>query len=75
VKEEGDRAKNDGREALAVKTEATFLPVTTTDAPEQSAETSQLLPMPALVIVERSAPGIEVELIGGPRFRDARREG
>jgi hypothetical protein len=69
VKEEGDRAKNDGREALAVKTE------TTTDAPEQSAETSQLLPMPALVIVERSAPGIEVELIGGPRFRDARREG
>jgi len=55
--------------APAAKAETTFLPVTITDAPEQSAETSQLLPMPAPVIVERSAPGIEVELIGGRRVR------
>ena len=55
--------------ALAAKTETTFLPVTITDAPEQSAETSQNLPMPAPVIVERSAPGIEVELVGGRRVR------
>ncbi len=55
--------------APAAKTETTFLPVTITDAPEQSPETSQLLPGPAPVIVERSAPGIEVELIGGRRVR------
>ncbi len=55
--------------APAAKTETTFLPVTITDAPEQSAETSQLLPGPAPVIAERSAPGIEVELIGGRRVR------
>ncbi len=55
--------------ALAAKTETTFLPVTLTDAPEQSAEASQPLPEPAPVIVERSAPGIEVELIGGRRVR------
>ncbi len=55
--------------APAAKTETTFLPVTITDAPEQSAETSQLSPGPAPVIVERSAPGIEVELIGGRRVR------
>ncbi len=53
--------------APAAKTEATFLPVTITDAPEQSAETPPSLPAPAPVIVERSVPGIEVELIGGRR--------
>ena len=45
----------------------TFLPVTLTDAPEQSAEVPQSMPAP--MIVERSAPGIEVELIGGRRVR------
>ncbi len=53
----------------AAKTETTFLPVTITDAPEQSAEASQSRPGPAPVIVERSAPGIEVELLGGRRVR------
>ncbi len=47
----------------------TFLPVTITDVPDQSAETPPSLPGPAPVIVERSAPGIEVELIGGRRVR------
>jgi len=46
-----------------------FLPVAITDAPEQSAETPPPLPGPAPVIVERSTPGIEVELIGGRRVR------
>ena len=55
--------------APAAKAETTFLPVTITDAPDQSAETSPSLPGPAPVIVERSAPGIEVELIGGRRVR------
>ena len=55
--------------APAAKTETTFLPVTITDAPEQSPEASQSLPEPAPVIVERSAHGIEVELIGGRRVR------
>ena len=55
--------------APAAKAETTFLPVTITDAPEQSAETPPSLPGPAPVIVERSAPGIEVELIGGRRVR------
>ncbi len=49
--------------------ETIFLPVTITDAPEQSAEAPQSMPVPAPVIVERSAPGIEVELIGGRRVR------
>ena len=47
----------------------TFLPVTLTDAPDQSAEAPQSMRDPAPVIVERSAPGIEVELIGGRRVR------
>ncbi len=55
--------------APAAKTETTFLPVILTDAPEHSAETPPSLPGPAPVIVERSAPGIEVELIGGRRVR------
>ncbi len=53
----------------AAKVETTFLPVTITDASEQSAEVPQSTPGPAPVIVERSAPGIEVELIGGRRVR------
>ncbi len=55
--------------APAAKAETTFLPVTITDAPEQSPETPPSLLGPAPVIVERSAPGIEVELIGGRRVR------
>jgi transposase-like protein len=47
----------------------TFLPVTLTDAVDQSAVASPSMPGPAPVIVERSAPGIEVELIGGRRVR------
>jgi transposase-like protein len=53
--------------APAAKAETTFLPVTITDAPDQSTGTPRLTPPP--VIVERSAPGIEVELIGGRRVR------
>ncbi len=53
--------------APAATTETTFLPVTITDAPERSAETPP--PGPAPVIVERSAPGIEVEVSGGRRVR------
>ncbi len=55
--------------ASAAKTETTFLPVTITDVPDRSAEAPQPVPGPAPVIVERSAPGIEVELIGGRRVR------
>ena len=55
--------------APATQTETTFLPVTLTDAPDQSAKAPQSLPAPAPVIVERSAPGIEIELIGGRRVR------
>jgi transposase-like protein len=55
--------------APAAKAETTFLPVTITDAPDQSAETPRLTPAPSPVIVERSAPGIEVDLIGGRRVR------
>ncbi len=57
--------------APAVKPGTTFLPVTITDAPEQPTEIPPSLagpaPVPAPVIVERCAPGIEVELIGGRR--------
>ena len=55
--------------ASAAKTETTFLPVTITDAPEQSAEAPASPPGPTPVIVERSTPGVEVELIGGRRVR------
>jgi transposase len=55
--------------APAAKAETTFLPVTITDVPDRSAEILPSLPGPAPVIVERSAPGIEVELIGGRRVR------
>jgi len=55
--------------APAATAETTFLPVTITDVPDRSAEILPSLPGPAPVIVERSAPGIEVELIGGRRVR------
>jgi len=57
------------------QTEAVFLPVTVSDElnlqtgtiqPEATAD-----PAPSPVIVERSAPGIEVELVGGRRVRFA----
>jgi transposase-like protein len=55
--------------APAAKTETTFLPVTITDAADQPVEVPPSMPAPAPVIVERSAPGIEVELVGGRRVR------
>ena len=51
----------------AAKTETAFLPVTITDAVDHRAEVPASKPAP--VIVERSAPGIEVELVGGRRVR------
>jgi len=44
----------------------TFLPVTLADGVDQAAEPDRV---PAPVIVERSTPGIEVELVGGRRIR------
>ncbi len=55
--------------APAAKTGPTFLPVTLTDATDQTARAPHSMPVPAPAIVERSAPGIEVELIGGQRVR------
>ena len=55
--------------APAAKSEATFLPVTITDAAAQPTAAPLSMPEPAPVIVERSAPGIEVELNGGRRVR------
>jgi hypothetical protein len=46
----------------------TFVPVTLVDGADQPAEPPSVA-VPAPVIVERSAPGIEVELIGGRRVR------
>lgn len=57
------------RELEGAKPEATFLPVTITDAADQPAEVPLSMPAPAPEIVERSAPGIEVELVGGRRVR------
>lgn len=60
---------------LATEREAgpAFLPVTLVDGPERSAEPSALplagTPAPPSVIVERSTPGIEVDLVGGRRVR------
>ena len=54
-------------------TETTFAPVIVTDPPDQSATASPSNHhpnrTPAAVIVERTSPGIEVELIGGRRVR------
>lgn len=49
---------------------STFLPVTVVDQPPE-AGAAMPSPAPTPVIVERSAPGIEVELIGGRRVRFA----
>jgi transposase-like protein len=46
-----------------------FLPVTLVDTPERPAERLASVTAPAPVIIERSAPGIEVELVGGRRVR------
>ncbi len=46
----------------------TFLPVTLVDGADQPAGSASVA-APAPVIVERTAPGIEVELIGGRRVR------
>jgi transposase-like protein len=47
----------------------TFAPVEVRDAPEPASAIAPLMPPPVPVIVERLAPGIEVELIGGRRVR------
>jgi transposase-like protein len=57
---------------LAPATETTFMPVTITDGADQQSATSPVTHEPAPVIIERSAPGIEVELLGGRRVRFAR---
>jgi hypothetical protein len=53
-----------------VTTETTFVPVTIAD-PSAGVPTDmpQSMSAPSPVIVERSTPGIEVELIGGRRVR------
>jgi transposase len=59
---------------LAASPRTTFLPVTVTESPTQSDGPATdprpaSVSAPAPVIVERPAPGIEVELIGGRRVR------
>jgi transposase len=54
--------------APAAKTETTFLPVALMDGAGQPAGPASVA-APAPVVVERSAPGIEVELVGGRRVR------
>ena len=58
---------------LAASPRTTFLPVTVTQSPTQSggpaADPLPASTVPGPVIVERLAPGIEVELIGGRRVR------
>ncbi|MGV8996640.1 MAG: IS66-like element accessory protein TnpA [Parvibaculaceae bacterium] len=56
------------KQELVPETETTFLPVILTDEPDPLPDTSARTGM-APVIVERAAPGIEVELIGGRRVR------
>jgi transposase-like protein len=55
------------KQELAAPEAPVFLPVTVADA----APEPQAAPMPTPVIVERSAHGIEVDLIGGRRVRFA----
>ena len=50
------------------ETETTFLPVVLTDETDPLPDTHARTGM-APVIVERAAPGIEVELVGGRRVR------
>ncbi len=58
---------------LAASPRTTFLPVTVTEGPTQTggpaADPRPASTTPTPVIVERLAPGIEVELIGGRRVR------
>ena len=58
---------------LAASPRTTFLPVTVTESQTQSggpaADPLPASTVPSPVIVERLAPGIEVELIGGRRVR------
>ena len=60
--------------APVTQTAPTIVPVTLSNAPDPLSEAldSMSVPAPAPVIVERPAPGIEVELIGGRRVRFAR---
>lgn len=64
------------RKELAPAPEPAILPVVLSDAPDQPANSSRSVPIqmpaPAPVIVERSAPAIEVELVGGRRVRFGR---
>lgn len=64
------------RKELAPASEPVILPVVLSDAPDQPADASRsgliTMPAPAPVIVERSTPSIEVELIGGRRVRFGR---
>jgi len=53
---------------LAASPRTTFLPVTLVDGADQPSGSASAV-VPAPVIVERTAPGIEVELIGGRRVR------
>jgi transposase-like protein len=53
---------------LAASPRTTFLPVTLVEGADQPADPTSVA-APAPVIVERTAPGIEVELIGGRRVR------
>ncbi len=53
---------------LAASPRTTFLPVTLVDGADQPSGSASAA-APAPVIVERTAPGIEVELIGGRRVR------
>jgi hypothetical protein len=55
------------KQELAPQAGATLLPVTIADGP--AGGTVSCLPEPAPVIIERPAPGIEVELVGGRRVR------
>jgi len=58
---------------LAASPRTTFLPVTVTESPAQSSgpttDPLSASTTPSPVIIERLAPGIEVELIGGRRLR------
>ncbi len=66
----GPRLLFSWKKELALETSPgpTFLPVTLMDGADHPAGPASVA-APAPVIVERSAPGIEVELIGGRRVR------
>ncbi len=66
----GTRLLFSWKKALTLQTSPgpTFLPVTLVDGANEPAGPASIA-APAPVIVERTAPGIEVELIGGRRVR------